>query len=189
MSSYVEMALRTVTQRAAIQGQTDRQVRLGLPFSVVSNEAQECERCRPYEGKVLRLDNGPTGRVEARNPATGNTVTIQVKATLDAARAAGFQHPNCRHSVRTYLPGVTRLPDRPTADPDGDAARQRQRAIERTIRRWKERETAALDPTAAATARARVRLWQSQMREHLAANPTLKRLPYREQIGAGNTPR
>jgi hypothetical protein len=112
-----------------------------------------------------------------------------VKATLDDARARGFQHPNCRHSVRTYLPGVTQLPDGPTADPDGDKARQRQRAIERAIRRWKEREAASLDPVATAAARAKVRTWQGEMRGHLKANPSLKRLRYREEIGGGNTPR
>ena len=189
LSSYVEMALRTVTQRAAVQGQTDRQTRLKLPFVMVSNEVQECERCRPYEGRVLRLGPGPTGTVQVTNPATGKAVTIEVRATLAAARAAGFQHPNCRHSVRAYLPGVTRLPEQPTADPAGDEARQRQRGIERAIRRWKERETAALTPEAKAQARAKVRAWQSAMREHLAANPTLKRLPYRESPGAGNIPK
>ena len=188
LTSYVEMGVRTVTQRAAVQGQVDRQAQLGLPFVVVSNEVQECELCRPFEGQVLRHDNGPTGRIEATNPVTRKPVTVRVVATLDGARARGFQHPNCRHSVRAYLPGVTRLPEPPTEDPEGDEARQRQRAIERAIRRWKEREQAAFDPSAAAEARKRVRLWQGKMRDHLAANPQLKRLPYREQIGAGNLP-
>jgi hypothetical protein len=188
MSSYVEMALRTVTQRAAVQGQVDKQQRLGLPYVVVSNESQECERCRPYEGRVLRIDSGPVGTVTVAHQTTGKPIRIDVKARLDDARAAGFQHPNCRHGVRSYLPGVTRLPEQPTADPDGDAARQRQRAIERTIRKWKERELGALTPEGAAQAKAKVKLWQGQMRDHLAANPTLKRLPYREQIGAGNLP-
>jgi GNAT superfamily N-acetyltransferase len=189
LSSYVEMGLRTVTQRAAVQGQTDRQAQLGLSFVMVSNEAQECPRCRPYEGQVLRVDNGPTGTVKATNPATGEIVAIDVKATLAGARAAGFQHPNCRHSVRAYLPGVTQLPKGPTADPSGDVARRRQRDIERQIRRWKEREAAALTPEGKGAARAKVKGWQGAMREHLAANPKLKRLPYREQIGAGNMPR
>lgn len=188
LSSYVEMAVRTVTQRAAIQGQTDRQTRLGLPYVMVSNEAQECALCRPYEGRVLRVSPGPTGRIQVQHQTTGKPVTIDVKATLEAARAAGFQHPNCRHSVRAYMPGITKLPRQPTADPEGDKARQQQRYLERGIRRWKERETAALTPEARAQARAKVRAWQAAMRQHLADNPALKRLSYREQIGAGNIP-
>ncbi|MBG0560718.1 phage minor capsid protein [Actinoplanes aureus] len=188
LSSYVEMAVRTVTQRAAVQGQTDRQQRLGLPYVMVSDEAQECELCRPYEGKVLRISAGPTGKVLSYSGPNSAPVTVTVTATLDEARAAGLQHPGCRHSIRTYLPGVTRLPEQPTADPEGDVARQRQRAIERQIRRWKEREEAALSPASRAAARAKVRAWQRAMREHLQANPKLKRQPHREQIGAGNIP-
>lgn len=188
LTSYTEMAVRTVTARAAVQGQTDRQQRLGLDLVVVSNEAQECTRCRPYEGRVLRLDDGPTGRITVPHQITGEPVTVKIRATMEAARAAGFQHPNCRHGVRAYLPGVTKLPRQPTADPAGDLARQRQRTIERNIRRWKEREKAALTPEAKAGARARVKLWQNAMRQHLKANTALKRLSYREQIGGGNLP-
>lgn len=188
LTSYVEMAIRTVTQRAAVQGQTDRQQRIGLDLVQVSNEAQECSRCRPYEGKILRIGDGPTGRITVPHQITGKPTTITVTATLDGARLAGFQHPNCRHGVRAYLPGVSKLPPQPTADPEGDLARQRQRAIERNIRRWKERERAALTPEAKTGAKARVRKWQAAMREHLTDNPSLNRLAYREQIGGGNLP-
>jgi hypothetical protein len=119
---------------------------------------------------------------------TGQPITIDVAGTLDDARAKGLQHPNCRHSVRAYLPGATRLPTGPTADPQGDVARQRQREIERGIRRWKEREAGALDPAAKTQAAARVRAWQAEMRTHLDDHPDLKRLRYREAIGAGNIP-
>src|SRR5690606_27572451 len=55
LSSYVEMAVRTVTQRAAVQGQTDRLQSLGLDLVIVSNSPRECPRCRPWEGKVLSI--------------------------------------------------------------------------------------------------------------------------------------
>jgi hypothetical protein len=188
LTSYVEMGIRTVTARAAVQGQTDRQERLGLKLVIVSNVAGECERCRPYEGRILRIGPGPTGTVTVPHQITGEPIEIEIRATVEAARRNGFQHPNCRHSLRAYLPGVTKLPPQPTADPEGDLARQRQRAIERNIRRWKEREQAALTPEAKAGAKARVRKWQNAMRDHLKANPALKRLTYREQIGGGNLP-
>lgn len=188
LSSYVEMAVRTVTQRAAIQGQVDKQLSMGQPFVIVSDNVQECELCRPYEGKTLRVDDGPTGRISVTHQLTKQPVEIYVKATLEQARAKGFQHPNCRHSVRIFIPGVTKPPAKETADPEGDTARQRQRAIERQIRHWKERKLGALDPAAEKAAGAKVRAWQQAMRDHLAANPDLKRLTYRERIGAGNIP-
>ncbi len=188
LSSYVEMATRTVAQRAAVQGQTDRLDAIGVRLVYVSNHGQECHLCRPYEGRVLRLDTGPTGEVQVPHQLTDEPVTVDVVATLAEAQLAGLMHPNCRHSLSAFLPGVTRLPEQPTADPDGDDARQRQRAIERKIRRHKVRQAAALDETARREAGRRVRAAQAELREHLDAHPELKRLRYREQIGAGNIP-
>lgn len=189
LASYVEMATRTVTQRAAVQGQTDRLDALGVRLVMVSNAPQECELCRPFEGRVLSLGDGPTGRVEVEHATRdGETVSVRVKDTLDGARLKGFQHPNCRHSVSAYLPGISRLPEQPTADPDGDKAREQQRALEREIRRHKLAQAAALDEQARKDAGRKVRAAQARLREHLDEHPDLKRLPYREQIGAGNIP-
>lgn len=189
LSSYVEMAARTVTQRAAVQGQTDRLDALDVDLVMVSDHGQECVKCRPFEGKVLRTDSGPVGPLKLPHATRdGETVTVQVKATLQEARREGFQHPNCRHSVSAYLPGVSKLPDRDTADPEGDKARQKQRELERKIRAAKVAEVGALDEQAKKSAGKDVRLAQAALRAHLKANPKLKRLPYREQIGAGNIP-
>ncbi|WKU03746.1 phage minor capsid protein [Micromonospora sp. HUAS LYJ1] len=188
LSSYVEMGARTVTQRAAVQGQTDRLTTLGVDTVIVSDSPRECERCRPWEGKVLSISGAQRGRVEMPRMVGSGTVTVDIAGSVAEARAAGLQHPNCTHSLRSYLPGATRRPARPTANPRGYEAKERQRAIERQIRRWKERETSALTPEAAAGAKVKTRQWQGAMRDHLAANPELKRLPYREQIGAGNIP-
>ncbi|MFF4989636.1 phage minor capsid protein [Streptosporangium saharense] len=190
LSSYAEMATRTNASRAAVQAQNDRLLGLGVDLVFVTDVTQECRLCRPYEGKVLAIGPGATAGKKTLQHATrdGEKVTVDVVATLDAARLAGFQHPNCRHTVAAYLPGVTKLPTGPTGDPEGDTARQRQRAIERNIRRYKARAEAALTPQAKRAAEARVREWQQVMRDHLAANPGLKRLPYRERPGAGNVP-
>jgi hypothetical protein len=189
LSSYVEMAVRTVTQRAAVQGQTDRLSSLGVDTVIVSDSPRECPRCRPWEGKVLSISGNLRGRVELPSMVGEGTVVVDIAGSVDEARAAGLQHPNCTHSLRAYLPGATRRPARPTANPKGYEAKERQRAIERQIRKWKEREAAALTPEAKAGAVAKVRQWQAEMRAHLARNPELKRLRYREQIGAGNLPR
>lgn len=191
LSSYVEMGIRTVTQRAAVQGQTDRLRDLGLDLVIVSDSPRECELCRPYEGAVLSITGDtPTGRVEMPSAVDPDaTVTVTVDGTLDEARADGLFHPNCTHSVSGYQPGATRRPTGPTANPQGFEAKQRQREIERNIRKHRERATGALTDAAATAARGKVRQWQREMRRHLDANPELKRLPYRESPGAGNLPR
>ncbi|WP_367128316.1 phage minor capsid protein [Saccharothrix sp. HUAS TT1] len=188
LSTYVEMTVRTVTQRAAVQGQTDRLDSMGVDLVMVSNSPQECVLCRPYEGRVLAL-SGPTGQISVEHAINdGEQVLVDVVATLAEAQLEGLFHPNCRHSVSAYLPGVSKLAAQPTADPEGDKARQQQRAIERAIREAKTEEVAALGEVERKAATRKKLAAQAAMREHLAANPKLKRLPYREAIGAGNIP-
>lgn len=170
LESYVAMATRTGTMNAAVAGHTDRLVANGQDLVVVSDAPQECKLCRAWEGKVLSL----TGlqRADGVRPA----------GTLDQAKADGLFHPGCRHSVSLYIPGVTRTPSR-TADPAGDAARQRLRYLEWQTRAWKRREAVALDEPARAAAAAKVRAYQARIREHVASTPA-KRQPHRERLGA-----
>lgn len=185
LASYVEMATRTTVAQAAVQGHLDRLSAAGLDLVIVSNAPQECVRCRPWEGKILAR-NGPGGnhfRGVAKVIEDGKTVPVEVAGSVDEAVAAGLMHPNCRHSLSAYLPGVTK-PITHTEDPEGDEARQQQRAIERRIRAAKRDQAAAIDPAAKKAVGARVRDLQAEMREHLDAHPDLFRKPVRERNGA-----
>ncbi|GAA1455443.1 phage minor capsid protein [Nocardiopsis tropica] len=188
LHSYVEMAMRTASARAAVQGQDDRLETLGIDLVYISDHVQECSLCRPWEGKILHREFGPAGPLRVEHGLNDDVfLDIDVAGTIEQARAAGLWHPNCRHSMSGYIPGVTRVPvGRP--DPDGYRARMRQRHIERRIRRWKEQAAAATTDRARTAANARTRAWQAAMRQHLADHPSLKRLRYREQPGAGSTP-
>lgn len=182
LESYVEMAVRTGAGKAAVDGHTTQLVAAGVDLVVVSDAPRECPLCRPWEGKVLSITGGVTGAVDVPSTTGDGTVSVRVAGTVDEARAAGFQHPNCRHSLSAYLPGATRVPAA-TSERAGYEDQQRQRAIERGIRKWTRREAAALDDEAAARARAKVREWQGAMREHLAEHPALKRQTARELVG------
>lgn len=190
LHTFVEMATRTAVARAAEVGLVDEFQAAGVALVSVDDLPGECAMCRPYEHRVLALDPaGPTGRVRvphARNP--DELVDVDVAATLAEARAAGYGHPNCRHTLRAYHPGVSLLIKQGrTADPAGDDARQRQRYIERQLRRWREAELAAITTTARADAAARVAAWDAEMGAHITSTK-LTRLAYREQIGAGFIP-
>jgi hypothetical protein len=191
LSSYVEMATRTAAARAHVDAQLDRLAAAGHEFVQVSDAPRECPLCAPWEGRVLVQSDGPTGRVEAQHALDDErTVVVDVAGTVTEARAAGLLHPNCRHSLSVYLPGVT--PDMRAeevrSDSAGYNAGQRQREIERHIRAWKSRAVAAVDDQGRRYAEQHVRAWQAHMRDHLRAHPDLKRLRYREEIGAGNLP-
>ncbi|MFD7103105.1 phage minor capsid protein [Streptomyces celluloflavus] len=190
MTSYAEMATRTAVGRAAVEGHTDRLRAADLSLVIVSNAPHECPVCKPYEGKVLSFD-GPDGAREVdveHATEDGRTVRVHVAGSLDGARRSGFQHPNCRHSVAAYLPGITRPGEEASEDPDGYEATQKQRAIERNIRKWKNRAAASTSPEGKRAAEAKVRAWQGRMRGHLAEHPELIRRREREQLGAGNLP-
>ncbi|WP_416963100.1 phage minor capsid protein [Streptomyces sp. Agncl-13] len=189
LTSYAEMAVRTSVGRAATEAHMRTLGEAGVDLVIVSDSPRECPLCRPWERRVLTV-GAPDGErtVEAEHATEdGRTVRVSVAGSLDEARRAGLQHPNCRHSVSAYTPGITPVEDA-TSDPAGYEAGQRQRKIERNIRRWKNREAAAVTPEAQRAARAKVRQWQGGMRDHLAAHPDLRRLRHREQPGASNLP-
>jgi minor capsid protein 2 len=178
--SYAEMAMRTATGRAAIEGHLDRLSAAGLDLVIVSDAPQECPLCRPWESKVLAR-TGAAGVVQVANVLTGRPMRVHVAGTVATARAAGLFHPSCRHSLSAFLPGLTH-PTTGTADPQGDRDRQQLRYLERGVRQWRRREALALDDQAAARARARARAWQARIRSHVAST-SAKRQPQRERIG------
>jgi len=189
LTSYAEMAVRTSVARAATEAHARTLTEAGIELVVVSDAPRECPLCRPWEGRVLTL-TGPGGArtVEVEHAIEdGRMVPVRVAGSLDEARLAGLQHPNCRHSVSAYTPGLTTV-EQANSDPAGYEAGQRQRAIERHIRKYKRRAAAAVTPEAKRAAEAKVRQWQGAMRQHLAAHPDLRRNRTREQIGAGNLP-
>lgn len=193
MAAYAEMAVRTATGRAAIEGHIDQLAALGQQLVIVSGASLTCPLCAPWEGEVLaiggasgphtlRLPNAiqPTGLRAAFRPP--ETVAVHIAGDLAEARAAGLFHCNCRHNLSVYLPGVTTRPETPP-HPQGATYEdtQQQRHLERQVRAWKRRAAAALDDQARRQANAKVRAYQARIRE-LVDDKGLFRQPAREQI-------
>lgn len=182
LAAYVEMAVRAGVAQAAVEGHLDRLKAAGLDYVIVSNAPGECELCRPWEGKVLsRVGSGARTIQLTHTLRPAELVTVHIAGSVAEAVLAGLMHPNCRHSFSLYLPGVTVAPT-DTEDPEGDAARRKLRYLERGVRHWKKREVAAIDPAAGRKAKAKVRVWQARIRDHVA-DTGLIRQPPRERIG------
>ncbi|THV26003.1 phage minor capsid protein [Glycomyces paridis] len=182
LASYVEMATRTAVAHSSIEGHLGRLTQAGAELVIVSNAPEECRLCRPYESRVLAI-NGPAGpRVIEHAIEDGVMVPIDVKATVAEAVAAGLIHPNCRHRLAMYLPGVTKS-ETHTQDPKGDKDRQRLRELERELRALKLKREALVDPTAAAALDRKIRTKQAQIREHVRVSGA-QRQPQREQVGS-----
>jgi len=146
ITSYSEMAIRSASGRAAIQGQKDRMQENDRDLVVVSDHDEECPLCRPWEGRVLSI----SGEDPNYPP-------------LFEAEEEGLFHPNCRHSLGAYIHGLTVTPD-PEPDPSGYEDRQHQRYLERGVRKWKRREAAAMTDDAQGQARGKASEWQDRLK-------------------------
>lgn len=166
LASYSEMATRASIGQASLTGHINKMEDMGFDEVQISDHAEECKLCRPWEGKVLS--------VSGTNPK---------RKSLSEARSAGLFHPNCGHRANTYFEGLT-TPLKKTADPKGDAERQKQRYIERQIRQWKKRQVVAITPEAMQKANAKVSEWQTVMKEFIG-DTGRRRKGEREQIKKG----
>jgi len=88
MRQYAEMVARTVAQEAQRHGIQNRMMQSGHDLVEVSDHADECPRCKPWEGRILSL----TGRTKGY-------------PTVDDAYAAGLFHPRCAHVTLPYIRG------------------------------------------------------------------------------------
>lgn len=177
ISSYAEMCLRTANQRATFLGEGSKRDEYGIHLVVVSAHANTCEKCEAWQGKVLIDDvfSHPSKEYIKEN--------ISKYKLLSEAIQSGLLHPNCRHTLATYFPGISKLP----IVPDGKAAvelyesEQKQRALERQIRRWKRIEAGTCDVENQQKASERVRELENKIRDHLQEYTQLRRNYNREK--------
>ncbi|SOD72728.1 minor capsid protein 2 [Jatrophihabitans sp. GAS493] len=171
LASYTEVAVRTASQRAFNTAHEARMTAAGIEYFTVNHDGHPCPQCLPFEGKVLT-----------------RTGTEHDALRLDEAEAAGLFHPNCRHVLLPYFPGVTNL-GRQSEWTDADEARyratQKLRYLERQVRAAKYAQLGALTPLDDHRARARLRVAQARIRDHVAQHD-LVRKTRREQLSLGN---
>ena len=165
IASYAEMALRTASHRATLLGEGKKRDEYGIHLVVVSAHANTCKLCEPWQGKVLIDDVFSHGtKLDGDYPL------------LSEAISQGFLHPNCRHTITTYFPGITQLP---TPQNGEEAiklyeAEQKQRHFERQIRKWKRIEAGTVDEENKIQAANKVRVLQNKLKEHIKNNPKLR---------------
>lgn len=169
LASYAEMCARTNTAHAALEGHIQRAQELGYDLMKVSRIGTTCPICAQWQGLVLSI--------------SGKT---QGYKTIDEARSAGLFHPNCRHTMTSWIPeldgeGEKELNEVTPEDKSQvrNKLQERQRANERSIRFWKRRLSAAITPTDKAEALKKVHQWQAYQAKFCADN-SLIRLYYRE---------
>lgn len=176
IASYAEMALRTASQRATFLADGKKRDEWGIHTIFVSAHANTCPKCEPWQGKVLVDDVFSSG-------TAAEAAEIGVPL-LSEAMKAGLLHPNCRHTLATYFPDITTLPKVPDKEKSLKTyeAEQKQRALERAIRKAKRKVAGACDNDNIRKAQAELRELQKQIREHLDQHPELRREYNREKL-------
>lgn len=178
IASYAEMCLRTASHRATLLGEGKKRDEYGIHLVVVSAHGNTCKHCEPWQGQILIDDI-------FSHPSKEYIGQYKVKyKLLSEAIDKQFLHPNCRHSLITYFEGITSLPKVPNGKEAIKIyeAEQRQRALERQIRKWKRIEAGSIDEENKYKANKAIRNLEKQLREHLDKNKELRRNRNREKI-------
>ena len=188
ISTYAEMALRTAGTRAMLMGEAAQRERLGLDTVLVSQYGACSKTCLPWQGLVYIDDVfQPYHGTHTPGGTYGVSRNGRQYPLLSVAMQGGLFHPNCRHTLSTWVEGVSTRP-RPMDKAKVEAAAQLeagQRALERSVRKAKRQAAGLCDPAAAKSARARVHAAQKELRDFVADHgDVLRRNVWRERDAA-----
>lgn len=185
ISTYAEMALRTAGTRAMLMGEAAQRERLGLDTVLVSQYGACSKTCLPWQGLVYIDDVfQPYHGTHTPGGTYGVSRNGRQYPLLSVAMQGGLFHPNCRHTLSTWVEGVSTRP-RPMDKAKVETAAQleaKQRALERSVRKAKRQAAGLCDPAAAKSARARVHAAQKELRDFVADHgDVLRRDVWRER--------
>lgn len=130
LSDYADMALRTASKRAYLQGEGERRQEWGISTVIVNKRGGACPKCARFCGKVFIDDVWSGGKAEDGN-----------YPLLSSAIAAGLYHPRCKDAHSTYFPGLTEV-DEPWTTVElkrlegKERAEQRQQYAQRQAERY-----------------------------------------------------
>lgn len=181
IGAYAEMAGRTTINRAFNDAGIWRMGQSGIHLVTVVRGLDSCKKCAAWAGKILSTDGSPAGPRILPHSTEPGAVTVDVAGTVEDARAAGWNHPNCRCRLVAYSPGLTVPQEDTTYDEDAEKERARQRALEREIRSAKRREASAMTDTDRRKAADEIRDAQLDMREFIK-DTGRNRSNWREQL-------
>ena len=100
LSDYADMAIRTASKRAYLQGEGEKRQEWGITTVIVNKRGNPCPKCLPFVGKVLIDDVW-----------SGGKKSDGLYPLMSQAIAAGLYHPRCKDSHTTYFPGISTAND------------------------------------------------------------------------------
>ena len=89
LENYADMAVRTTTRQAVVEGAKARMASHGINLARVSVSPNPCPICRPWQGRLISLD--------------GSTTSYEGEAVADLSSLPNGgppMHPRCTHSLQ-----------------------------------------------------------------------------------------
>ena len=106
LADYADMAIRTASKRAYLQGEGEKRQEWGIATVIVNKRGNPCPKCLPFCGKVLIDDVWSGGPEDGVDLETGKKYPL-----MSYAISQGLYHPRCRDSHTTYFPGISTAND------------------------------------------------------------------------------
>lgn len=179
IASYAEMALRTCSTRAMLMGEAKQREKLGIDTVLVSQYGACSDTCLPWQGRVY-IDDVFQPYYGSPGGSFGISRNGRQYMRLSVAIQGGLFHPNCRHTISTWIEGISTMPE--PKDPEKiervNKLEARQRSLERQVRRAKREAAGLTDETSRKAAKARVRKVQEELREFIKENSDVLRRDY-----------
>ncbi|MCD7829024.1 MAG: minor capsid protein [Clostridiales bacterium] len=139
LSDYADMAIKTASKRAYLQGEGDKRQEWGVSTVIVNKRGNACPKCARFCGKVFIDDVWSGGK-----RSDGNY------PLLSAAIAQGLYHPRCKDSHSTWFPELhqdaTPYTKQEIAQLEGaEQVEQRQQYAQRQAEKYRRMEKYSLD--------------------------------------------
>ncbi len=100
LPDYADMAIRTASKRAYLQGEGTKRQEWGIHTVVMNKRGNPCPKCLPWVGKVLIDDVWSGGKQEdGKYPLMSHAIS------------KGLYHPRCKDAHSTYFPGISTADD------------------------------------------------------------------------------
>ena len=185
IADYVRMALRTTSTRAALQGEAKRRTELGYDTVLVSQYSACSDTCLPWQGRVYIDDvftvwNGERSGGRGRSNYCGKWFTL-----LSVAIRAGLFHPNCRHTMTTWIDGISSKQKPLDISKVRETAKleAKQRRLENKVRQAKRSVLGYSDPRNIKQAKSDLKEAQRELREFVSEHTEVLRRDYeREKV-------
>ena len=94
IADYADMAIRTASKRAYLQGEGEKRKEWGISTVIVNKRGNPCPKCLPHCGKVYIDDVWSGGPKDGISPQTGTRYPL-----ISSAVAGGLYHPRCKDKI------------------------------------------------------------------------------------------